>query len=155
MTVGERVVVMRFGHDHDPVCMQMDEVLCGIAEDVKNFATIYVVDINQVPDFNTMYELYDPCTVKFFYCNKHIMIDLGTGNKINWAFNNKGQRTGLAPSPGWLEPHTSANSLMCPPRATTTQKDRSFATTTPAPPNNTVVKSPYHRVYIHIHTQER
>lgn len=34
----------------------------------------------QVPDFNKMYELYDPCTVMFFYRNKHIMIDLGTGN---------------------------------------------------------------------------
>ncbi|OQS01759.1 thioredoxin-like protein 4A [Achlya hypogyna] len=93
MTEGDRVVVMRFGHDHDPVCMQMDQVLAGIAEDVKNFAVIYVVDITEVPDFNTMYELYDPCTVMFFYRNKHIMIDLGTGNnnKINWAFNNKGE----------------------------------------------------------------
>lgn len=45
----------------------------------------------QVPDFNDMYELYDPCTVMFFFRNKHIMIDLGTGNnnKISWAFNNK------------------------------------------------------------------
>ena len=36
------------------------------------------------------YELYDACTVMFFFRNKHIMIDLGTGNnnKINWAFNN-------------------------------------------------------------------
>ena len=33
----------------------------------------------QVNDFNTMYELYDPCTVMFFFRNKHIMIDLGTG----------------------------------------------------------------------------
>lgn len=64
---------------------------------------------DQVPDFNTMYELYDPCTVMFFFRNKvadlcawcphvvsvlsltqHIMIDLGTGNnnKINWPFND-------------------------------------------------------------------
>ncbi|CAM9451063.1 unnamed protein product [Chrysoparadoxa australica] len=71
--------------------MQMDEVLASIAETVKNFAQIYVVDISQVPDFNTMYELYDPCTVMFFFRNKHIMIDLGTGNnnKINWVLNNK------------------------------------------------------------------
>jgi hypothetical protein len=36
-------------------------------------------------------ELYDPCTVMFFFRNKHIMIDLGTGNnnKINWAFTDK------------------------------------------------------------------
>lgn len=24
----------------------------------------------QVPDFNTMYELYDPCTIMFFFRNK-------------------------------------------------------------------------------------
>lgn len=38
-----------------------------------------------------MYELYDPVTVMFFYRNKHMLIDLGTGNnnKINWAFKDK------------------------------------------------------------------
>jgi DIM1 family U5 snRNP protein len=69
----------------------MDEILYKCAEEVKNFAVIYVVDISKVPDFNTMYELYDPCTTMFFYRNKHMMIDLGTGNnnKINWPMNNK------------------------------------------------------------------
>ena len=28
------------------------------------------VDIHEVPDFNTMYELYDPCTLMFFFRNK-------------------------------------------------------------------------------------
>ncbi|RYY86064.1 hypothetical protein EON63_06455 [archaeon] len=86
-----KVVVIRFGHDWDPTCMEMDEVLFHLAEDVKNFAVIYLVDISEVPDFNTMYELYDPCTVMFFFRNKHIMVDMGTGNnnKINWALNNK------------------------------------------------------------------
>merc|ERR1712098_162408 len=34
---------------------------------------------------------YDPCTIMFFFRNKHIMIDLGTGNnnKINWAMEDK------------------------------------------------------------------
>ncbi len=94
----DRVVVLRFGHDHDEVCMLMDEVLAGellgqvgaaawraaavpgrtdaltgggnsnapvacrllsssragIADQVKNFACIYLVDISEVPDFNTM-----------------------------------------------------------------------------------------------------
>lgn len=87
----ERVVIIRFGHDWDRSCMQMDEVLFSIAEDVKKFAVIYLVDITKVPDFNTMYELYDPCTVMFFFRNKHIMIDLGTGNnnKINWVINDR------------------------------------------------------------------
>ncbi|BGO90428.1 hypothetical protein NBRC10512_004087 [Rhodotorula toruloides] len=82
-----RVVVIRFGHDWDPECMVHDETLFKIAEKVKNMAVIYTVDITQVPDFNKMYELYDACTTMFFYRNKHIMIDLGTGNnnKINWG----------------------------------------------------------------------
>ena len=87
----ERVVIIRFGHDYDPTCMQMDETLCKLSEDIKNFGVVYLVDITEVPDFNAMYELYDACSVMFFYRNKHIMVDLGTGdnNKINWAMTNK------------------------------------------------------------------
>ena len=87
----KRVVVIRFGRDEDAVCMQMDDDLASISEDVKNFAAIFLVDIGEVPDFNGMYELYEPCTVMFFFRNKHIMIDLGTGNnnKITWVVPEK------------------------------------------------------------------
>lgn len=86
-----RVVVIRFGHDWDPQCALMDEVLAAVAEKLRNLCLIYLVDISQVPDFNAMYELYDPCTVMFFYRNKHMMIDLGTGNnnKITWPITEK------------------------------------------------------------------
>eukprot|EP00793_Prasinoderma_coloniale_P003885 PRCOL_00003262-RA len=82
---------MRFGTDGDATCMLMDEVLAGIMDKIKNFAVVYCVDNQKVPDFNSMYELYDPCTVMFFFRNKHIMVDLGTGNnnKINWALTDK------------------------------------------------------------------
>lgn len=91
LTEEERVVVVRFGHDWDKTCMQQDEILFNLSEDVKNFAVVYLVDITEVPEFNAMYELYDPCTIMFFYRNKHIQIDLGTGNnnKINWYLNDK------------------------------------------------------------------
>lgn len=76
--------------------MLQDETLYSIADKVSNFAVIYLVDISEVPDFNKvrwcgrscswrsrdlpqMYELYDPCTTMFFFRNKHIMVDLGTG----------------------------------------------------------------------------
>ena len=87
VTEEDRVVVIRFGRDADSTCMVQDEILANIAEKVKNFAVIYLVDIDQVPDFNAMYELYDPCTTMFFFRNKHIMVDLGTGdnNKINFV----------------------------------------------------------------------
>ena len=62
-------MVLRFGHDYDETCMQMDEArgrcallspnahaahaspppqtLAGIGEKVKNFAVCYVVDITE------------------------------------------------------------------------------------------------------------
>ena len=84
----DRVVVVRFGHDYDPVCMQMDEALSKIADKVKNFCVVYLVDITEVPDFNTMYELYDPCTVMTFFRNKHIMIDLVLTQRLFRTFPN-------------------------------------------------------------------
>lgn len=43
----DRLVVIRFGRDWDPDCMRQDEVLFRIAELVKNFAVLYVCDIDQ------------------------------------------------------------------------------------------------------------
>ncbi|KAJ1541750.1 hypothetical protein HK405_010463 [Cladochytrium tenue] len=92
--------------------MIMDEVLYSIAERVKNFAVIYLVDISEVPDFNKMYELYDPCTVMFFYRNKHFMIDLGTGNnKINWPLEDKVAQVTANPEPRGPIPHSHNTQL--------------------------------------------
>ena len=86
----EKLVVIRFGKEYDPVCVKMDKMLSKIEYDVSNFATISLVDIEEVPDFNALYELYDPCTVMFFYRNKHMRIDLGTGdnNKLNFLLKD-------------------------------------------------------------------
>ena len=81
VTEEDRVVVIRFGSDDDLDCMQMDKSLSKIQDVVRNFAVIYVVDcVNEVTDFNTMYELTDPMSLMFFYHNKHITIDAGTGD---------------------------------------------------------------------------
>jgi DIM1 family U5 snRNP protein len=68
-----------------------DEQLHKASPLVKTFAVIYTVDNTQIPDFNAMYEIYDPCTVMFFWRNKHIQIDFGTGNnnKINFSIGDK------------------------------------------------------------------
>jgi hypothetical protein len=39
----ERVVVIRFGHDDDRTCAEMDAALNQCADDVKAFAVIYTV----------------------------------------------------------------------------------------------------------------
>jgi DIM1 family U5 snRNP protein len=89
----DRLVVIRFGRDSDPQCMSQDEILYKIADRVKNFATIYLCDLDEVPDFKAMYELYDPMTIMFFFRNKHMMCDFGTGNnnKLNWVLEDKGE----------------------------------------------------------------
>lgn len=38
----DRVVCIRFGHDHDEECMAMDETLYGVSEKVQNFAVLYL-----------------------------------------------------------------------------------------------------------------
>ena len=43
---------------------------CGSAPVPAQSRLSHCLDQFQVPDFNTMYELYDPCTVMFFYRNK-------------------------------------------------------------------------------------
>ncbi|KAJ5174477.1 mRNA splicing factor thioredoxin-like U5 snRNP [Penicillium canariense] len=97
--------------DHQFAGIRQDEVLYKIAERVKSeclfitpdqkascshtprvdFAAIYLCDLDEVPDFSSMYELYDPMTIMFFYRNKHMMCDFGTGNnnKLNWVLEDK------------------------------------------------------------------
>lgn len=84
------MVVIRFGRDTDRICIRIDECLFKAAEKMRNFAVVYLVDIDEVKDFTIMYELYDPCSVMFFYRNRHIMVDFGTGdnNKINWVIDD-------------------------------------------------------------------
>ncbi|EAY08192.1 hypothetical protein TVAG_307980 [Trichomonas vaginalis G3] len=86
-----KLVCIRFGRDTDPMCMKMDQMLASCAEKLKNFVVIYAVDIIKVPDFNKMYELVDPCSVMFFFKNRHITVDYGTGenNKMNFLLKTK------------------------------------------------------------------
>lgn len=87
----DRVVLIRFGRQNDKDCMVQDEVLAKIVDRVQNFCVIYTCDLDHVRDFNAMYELYDPCTIMFFFRNKHMMCDFGTGNnnKLNWVLEDK------------------------------------------------------------------
>lgn len=82
----DRVVVVRWGSDADATCMIMDETLFKVAEKVKNFAVVYLVDTSLVSDFNEAYKLTDACTVMFFFRDKHIMVDMGTGNNNKITF---------------------------------------------------------------------
>ena len=76
--------------EHHIATQQMDQVLVEIAPLVRKYCVIYAVDTREVPQFNSLYELHDPSdpfSLMFFYKNKHIKVDVGTGNnnKINFV----------------------------------------------------------------------
>ncbi|KAF3935765.1 hypothetical protein ABW19_dt0210381 [Dactylella cylindrospora] len=81
----EKLVVIRFGQKTQEL--------------VAKYAVIYLCDVEEVPDFNAMYELYDPCAIMFFYRNKHMQCDFGTGNnnKINWLLEDKQEMIDIKP----------------------------------------------------------
>lgn len=91
VTEHEKLVVIRFGNDNSREAMLMDNLLLSVSEKVSNFVSIYLVDIEEVTDFNEMYELTDPMCLMFFYQNKHMMCDFGTGNnnKLNFVIDDK------------------------------------------------------------------
>jgi DIM1 family U5 snRNP protein len=79
----------RVAHQHYLSTLQMDDVLVSIAPKVRNFASIFAVDTGTITEFNSMYELgsdTEPFAVMFFFRNRHIRVDVGTGNnnKINF-----------------------------------------------------------------------
>lgn len=86
----EKIVIIRFGSDDNPSCVKMDKILYKAEYEISLFASIYLVDVKEVPEFNTLYELYDPCSVIFFYRNKRIQVDFGTGdnNKLNFPLDD-------------------------------------------------------------------
>ena len=48
-------------------------VVCHCScQEIKSFCIIYLVDVKEVPDFNTMYELYDPVTGKGTCSSRHV-----------------------------------------------------------------------------------
>ncbi|KFH68985.1 hypothetical protein MVEG_05787 [Podila verticillata NRRL 6337] len=91
LTEDGRVLILHFGADWDPTCKAMDELLHSISDTIKNFAVIYLVDNIQVPEFNRIYELYDPCTIMFFYRSKHIVVNRSNSSsrKSIWAVEDK------------------------------------------------------------------
>ena len=60
-------------HSFHPINLLLCLRFVGIADRVKNFAVLYVCDLDQVPDFKQMYELYDSVTLMFFFRNKHMV----------------------------------------------------------------------------------
>ena len=75
------VVCIRFGFKGDAQCESVDrKLLDTLTElDLGSFLSVYTVDIEEVPEFTYMYELYDPFTIMLFHRSKPLVFDVGHG----------------------------------------------------------------------------
>ena len=78
-----KVVAVRFGRTADPLCQRCDALLreasSSLDKLVAEALSIFTVDIDEVPEFTFMYELYDPFTVIIFHRSKPLLLDAGHG----------------------------------------------------------------------------
>ncbi|CAL4969137.1 unnamed protein product [Urochloa decumbens] len=81
-----RLVIVRFGRDGHDDCARLDAALAAAGEQVAPVALLYAVDTDEVTGYNDMYQLHGPCTVMFFYENRHVDVR-GDGDRdaVDWA----------------------------------------------------------------------
>ncbi|XP_078213735.1 thioredoxin-like protein 4B isoform X1 [Callithrix jacchus] len=80
-STAEKVLVLRFGRDEDPVCLQLDDVLSKTSSDLSKMAAIYLVDVDQTPVYTQYFDIsYIPSTV-FFFNGQHMKVDYGRQKK--------------------------------------------------------------------------
>ncbi|XP_005620810.1 thioredoxin-like protein 4B isoform X1 [Canis lupus baileyi] len=109
-STAEKVLVLRFGRDEDPVCLQLDDILSKTSPDLSKMAAIYLVDVDQTPVYTHYFDIsYIPSTV-FFFNGQHMKVDYGNSQRglsqqtplmettdQNWGkdYTSKPQETGL------------------------------------------------------------
>lgn len=84
----------RLLQQHHLATQYMDEILTSTALRTRKYAVVYAVDLNDVSEFNTLYELggdEDPFALMLFFRGQHIRVDVGTGNhnKINFVIEEE------------------------------------------------------------------
>lgn len=77
-STAEKVLVLRFGRDEDPVCLQLDDILAKTAGDLSKMAAVYLVDVDRTPVYTHYFDIsYIPSTV-FFFNGQHMKVDYGS-----------------------------------------------------------------------------
>ncbi|XP_023412401.1 thioredoxin-like protein 4B isoform X2 [Loxodonta africana] len=76
-STAEKVLVLRFGRDEDPVCLQLDDILSKTSSHLSKMAAIYLVDVDETPVYTQYFDIsYIPSTV-FFFNGQHMKVDYG------------------------------------------------------------------------------
>ncbi|XP_043455507.1 thioredoxin-like protein 4B isoform X2 [Prionailurus bengalensis] len=91
-STAEKVLVLRFGRDEDPVCLQLDDILSKTSSDLSKMAAIYLVDVDQTPVYTHYFDIsYIPSTV-FFFNGQHMKVDYGDSTSGSLFYRNSTRR---------------------------------------------------------------
>lgn len=77
-------------YQHFLETQDIDEKLVKVIPVVRKYCQVYAVDTSKVTEFDALYEFNDvdePFALMFFWANKQVKVDVGTGNnnKINFS----------------------------------------------------------------------
>ena len=76
-STAEKALVLRFGRDEDPVCLQPDDIPSKTSSDLSRMAATYLVDVDRTPVHTRYFDIsYIPSTV-FFFNGQHMKVDYG------------------------------------------------------------------------------
>ncbi|XP_017726802.1 PREDICTED: thioredoxin-like protein 4B isoform X2 [Rhinopithecus bieti] len=95
-STAEKVLVLRFGRDEDPVCLQLDDILSKTSSDLSKMAAIYLVDVDQTPVYTQYFDIsYIPSTI-FFFNGQHMKVDYGERchEACFWLIQERGKAAG-------------------------------------------------------------
>ncbi|XP_059238306.1 thioredoxin-like protein 4B isoform X2 [Mustela nigripes] len=89
-STAEKVLVLRFGRDEDPVCLQLDDILSKTSSDLSKMAAIYLVDVDRTPVYTHYFDIsYIPSTV-FFFNGQHMKVDYGPSERCSASQRRRG-----------------------------------------------------------------
>jgi len=86
-----RLVVVRFGYQSTNECIECDNIIAKVYWILRRKILFILVNLEDNEIFINSFSLYDPVSLIFFYRNRHVMIDFGTGdlNKVSHYFRTK------------------------------------------------------------------
>ncbi|KAI0528918.1 hypothetical protein KFK09_001462 [Dendrobium nobile] len=83
----DKVLVLRFGHASEPVCLQLDDILAKSSREISKFAVIALVDIDaeEVQVYAKYFDIVLIPSTVFFFNAHHMKMDSGTADHTKWV----------------------------------------------------------------------
>mmetsp|Transcript_31648 Transcript_31648/g.73887 ORF Transcript_31648/g.73887 Transcript_31648/m.73887 type:complete len:144 (-) Transcript_31648:42-473(-) len=96
-TEQNKLVCLRIGHQFDPACVSLDEVLRSAVPSVEAMCSLYTIDSREVPECVQAFQVQSSSALVFFFRGRLLQFDLGQGpcSRIECAMSSRQEFTDL------------------------------------------------------------